>query len=295
MKFIVFIKHNLNALLMITILVLLIIIFRKVMREGNQDPEIPDNFDPMKAIENPVTADATDYHNDRKLLCEWTIENNNHAEILNTVKQIGSQAFSGCTTLMTVTIPPSVTSIASYAFAGCRSLTNVAIPSSVISIGLSAFAACKSLTTITIPDSVTSIGTGAFHGCTTLNKIIITTNRSTNDFETIKDDMMDLVKATGFNTDSISVVISSSKALDWFVPYTKHNEFYKDIKKKCRNMFNGKKEKRCKRCSKKCNKKYKKCKKRKSKQECNVSALSCDAECNDKFGLRLTTLTQSNA
>ena len=61
---------------------------------------------------------------------------------------IGFEAFCGCTSLCSVTIPDTVTRIGSYAFYECKTLTSVTIPDSVTSIGIGAFNSCNSLSTV---------------------------------------------------------------------------------------------------------------------------------------------------
>ena len=48
---------------------------------------------------------------------------------------LGNNTFKECTSLISVTIPNSVTSIGNYAFDGCSELTSVTLPNSVTSIG----------------------------------------------------------------------------------------------------------------------------------------------------------------
>ena len=93
--------------------------------------------------------------------------------IPNSVTSISSNAFYGCSGLISVEIQNGVTSIGSYAFRNCTGLTSINIPSSLASIGGSAFKGCTSLTSIEIPGSVTSFGGSAFEGCTSLTSVVI--------------------------------------------------------------------------------------------------------------------------
>lgn len=57
------------------------------------------------------------------------------------------------------------------AFRDCSSLTSITIPPSVTSIGYKTFSGCSNLTSITIPNNVTSIGRGSFEDCSNLTSV----------------------------------------------------------------------------------------------------------------------------
>jgi hypothetical protein len=119
--------------------------------------------------------------------------------IPNSVTSIGSGAFSGCSSLTSITIPNSVTSIGDSAFDGCSTLTLVTINSDIIvnaayayynnisdmfgsqvsnyiignevkGIGCNVFYGC-SITSVTVGNNVTSIRSRAFYNCSSLNTI----------------------------------------------------------------------------------------------------------------------------
>jgi azurin len=93
--------------------------------------------------------------------------------IKDNTRLIAYNAFDGCMSLRSITIPNSVTSIGGYAFYFCKSLTSITIPNRVTGIGESTFKDCSSLTSITIPNSVKGIGRWAFGDCTSLTSVTI--------------------------------------------------------------------------------------------------------------------------
>lgn len=80
-------------------------------------------------------------------------------------------SFKDCTTLLTITIPESVTNIGGYSFDGCVNLKDINMPNGLTTIGEGAFLECTSLSEISIPSSVNTIKYDAFKGCTNLNNI----------------------------------------------------------------------------------------------------------------------------
>ena len=93
--------------------------------------------------------------------------------IPNSVTSLGNGVFRYCYSLLNVTIPDGITTIASNTFYYCTSLISITIPNGVTDINNTIFYGCYALASITIPDSVTSIGEQAFQFCYALASITI--------------------------------------------------------------------------------------------------------------------------
>ena len=89
--------------------------------------------------------------------------------IPSSITTIGDNAFAYCTKLTNINIQHSV--IGKYMFTGCTALSIVNIANSVTSIGPGAFSNCTGLTSANIQNSV--IGSNMFYGCTSLIDVTI--------------------------------------------------------------------------------------------------------------------------
>ena len=84
------------------------------------------------------------------------------------VTAIGSEAFTGCEDIVSMTFPDSVTHIGCMAFEGCTGLESVVFGAGLEGIESEAFSGCTGLRNVTFSDSVAYIDSGAFSGCSAL-------------------------------------------------------------------------------------------------------------------------------
>ena len=104
----------------------------------------------------------------------------------SSVTSIGGHAFEKCSGLTSLTLPSSVTSIGEFAFRYCSGLTSLTIPSGVTTIDYYAFADCRGLTSLTLPSSVTSIGGHAFAWCSGLTSLTLPSSVTEIDWSTFE-------------------------------------------------------------------------------------------------------------
>ena len=88
-----------------------------------------------------------------------------------TFRTISAEAFYKCATLQSISIPEGVTAIGENAFCGCTSLTSIVIPASVDSIASQAFYNCTGMTSLTVRSAATELRSYAFAGCSSLSSI----------------------------------------------------------------------------------------------------------------------------
>eukprot|EP00040_Diaphanoeca_grandis_P033115 m.202031 g.202031 ORF g.202031 m.202031 type:complete len:632 (-) comp32812_c0_seq1:152-2047(-) len=92
--------------------------------------------------------------------------------MVNTIT-IDADAFLDCKSLVAVAMPNTVTEIGSRAFSGCSTLPTIDIPTGIMLIDEATFAHCKALVKIVVPDRVVEIKDAAFQGCISLEEITL--------------------------------------------------------------------------------------------------------------------------
>ncbi len=86
------------------------------------------------------------------------------------VTSIGSKAFMGCKTLLSISMP-SVEKIGTKAFANCSKLADIETGSGLKTVSAYAFYKCSRLSSFDSPDSLKTIGSYAFFKCVSINMI----------------------------------------------------------------------------------------------------------------------------
>lgn len=79
----------------------------------------------------------------------------NELKYFTGLTSIASETFRDCSSLESITLPPSITSIGTSAFNGCVSLQNIDIPAKVTTVSNGAFARCTSLQSINVDEDNT--------------------------------------------------------------------------------------------------------------------------------------------
>lgn len=88
------------------------------------------------------------------------------------VSQVAKNVFSQCSSLISISLPNTITAIGDGAFKECSKLTSMDLSKTkTTTIGASAFASCGNLGTIIFPTTLTIIGTSAFKDDTNLRSV----------------------------------------------------------------------------------------------------------------------------
>ena len=74
------------------------------------------------------------------------------------LKKIGTQAFTGCCSLQSISFPSTLTEVSESAFENCKSLREVVLNEGLTKIGSATFYNCKSLEHISFPSTLIEIG-----------------------------------------------------------------------------------------------------------------------------------------
>jgi len=98
-----------------------------------------------------------------------------------TMRTLGTMAFSQCASLKKVTLNEGLTQIGDCCFGGDALLAEISMPESLETIGRAAFAACPLLEEVDFGPKLEAIGDQAFYGCAGLVKVSIPESTQFND------------------------------------------------------------------------------------------------------------------
>lgn len=89
----------------------------------------------------------------------------------DSLRSIGSYAFSECVSLKEIDLPEKITKIDSYAFSGCTGLSEVKLPWNLTSLEYGAFHNCSSLEAVWIPKKTAKIDSSTFYDSSLLKTV----------------------------------------------------------------------------------------------------------------------------
>jgi hypothetical protein len=88
-----------------------------------------------------------------------------HVVVDPSIKEIGVEAFAGCSQLRNVELCEGLERIGDWAFESCLSLTSIHIPSTVKKTGEAAFLDCEQLVNMELCEGLERIDAWVFTGC----------------------------------------------------------------------------------------------------------------------------------
>ncbi len=84
-----------------------------------------------------------------------------------------NQTFKNKTSLVSISLPSTVTTIGASSFSGCSSLENIPIHGNISTIGEYAFAGCVKFKTVELGPTITTLGQYAFQGCSGIESVTL--------------------------------------------------------------------------------------------------------------------------
>ena len=130
----------------------------------------------------------------------------------NSLTELGTGVFEGCSTLHEIEIPEGVTALENDTFSGCTNLGTIILPESLKSIGDNTFKDCRTIETLVIPAGVTTISKSSFTGAKT-DKIDASKNATASKLlnrTTASSSVKEPKKGTTFSNGNLKYMITST-------------------------------------------------------------------------------------